>query len=98
MIPLATGKSEEPFFQNWIVPIPEGQGKADQLVPIANTGEAIFVPTICTGSRIIVRKRFPCLAITTVVLAYRSPCSFAQVRTPTFPMALPSRVLLETQL
>ena len=46
----------------------------------------------------VVRERFPGLTVTTVILAYCSPRSFAQIRAPPFPMALTMRILFKAPL
>ncbi|MCE3225410.1 MAG: hypothetical protein K0S58_3590, partial [Nitrospira sp.] len=39
VIAFVAGKSEDSFFQDRVFPVPQGQGKADDLMAIANAGE-----------------------------------------------------------
>ena len=48
MIAFLPVQSEEWFFQDGIFPIPESYRKTDLLVSVANAGNPIFVPAICT--------------------------------------------------
>ena len=40
------GADEEPFFQNGIAPVPQGQRQAYMLVAIADSGDAVFIPAV----------------------------------------------------
>ena len=68
------------------MPIPHGHGKADELMPIAESGDAIFIPAICTRSRLIKSEITPRIAIRTVVLANCAPRALAEVRPPALPV------------
>ena len=86
MIALVARQAEEPLFQDRIAPIPHGDGEADVLMPVADSRDTVLVPPVGSGSRVIVRKILPGVAIRAVVLSDRSPGALAQVRAPALPM------------
>src|SRR5262245_29796339 len=86
MVTFRTRETEETFFEDRIVLVPQRQRKTDELLPITNTAESIFVPTIGSGARMIMRKIVPCRAIRAVVFADSAPGAFAEVWSPTFPV------------
>src|SRR6266700_2559277 len=40
------GKTEHSLFQNWITPVPQRQREYEQLIAVADSGNAIFTPAI----------------------------------------------------
>ena len=54
VISLTVRESEKPLFQNRILPIPEGQSQTEALMVVAQTGNAVFAPTIGTAARLVV--------------------------------------------
>jgi len=48
VIALIAGQPEEPLFQDGIALVPQRECKTDELTPITNTRETIFIPTIGT--------------------------------------------------
>src|SRR5579859_6939383 len=55
-------------------------------MPVANSSQAIFPPSVGPGPRMIVRKVLPRCAVAAVILAHGAPLSFTQVRSPAFPV------------
>src|SRR5262245_50863854 len=55
-------------------------------MPVADAGDAVFVPTIGPRPRVIVREVIPGLAVAGIVLAHRAPGAFAQIWPPSFPV------------
>lgn len=51
---------------------------------VGNSCEAIFAPYICTKGGVIEREVMPSVAIGAVILAYRAPLAFAEIRSPFF--------------
>ena len=86
VIAFVTGKAEETFFEDGICFVPKCEPEADELVTVANRGEAVLVPAICTGAGVIMRKIFPRFTGRTIVLAHCSPGAIADVGTPSLPM------------
>jgi hypothetical protein len=87
MIAFMCGETEHAFFENGIVSIPESDGKAEILVTIAKTGDAIFIPTVGTRAGVIVREIAPGVATLAVILANSAPSALRQERSPTIPVA-----------
>ncbi len=46
VVALVAAQAEQAFFEDRITTIPERDGKADALVPIADPGQTVFVPSI----------------------------------------------------
>ena len=59
VIPFIPGQTEHPFFENRISSIPEGQRETDELMPIADSGKAVFIPPIGFRAGMVVRKPLP---------------------------------------
>src|ERR1700746_1839319 len=58
------------------------------MIPIRDARQSIFVPTVCSGTGMIVGEIFPGVSVRAVVFAHRSPCAFAEVWPPALPMLL----------
>src|SRR6266550_1849575 len=54
---------------------------------VAEACETVLVPAIGARTRMLVREILPCLAVGAVVLAYRAPGAFANIRPNRFPVA-----------
>ncbi len=98
VIAFVAGESEDSFFQDRVSPVPQGQGKADDLMAIANAGEAVLVPAIGTRPGLIMGERVPGCSIRAVVLTHRAPGALAQIGSPAFPVAPALRVFVKTLL
>jgi hypothetical protein len=46
VVAFMAGETEEPFFQDWVVPVPERKREAYVLVTVAQAGETVFVPPV----------------------------------------------------
>ncbi len=91
VIALFAREAKETFFEEWITAIPQGDGEADLLVAVADSGQAVFIPAVGSGAGVVVREIIPGVAVGAVVLADRAPGAFAEVGSPAFPVlpALP---------
>jgi hypothetical protein len=69
------GKPEQTFLKDWILAVPECQGKAEDLLIIRETSQAIFPPMICVETRLIVAEIIPRIARIAVVFANGTPLS-----------------------
>jgi hypothetical protein len=98
MVPFIAREAEDPFLQNGISSVPEGDGEADILVTIGNAGQSILIPAIGARASLVVRKRFPGSPVWAVVFADGTPGPFAEIGSPAFPMSLPAGVLIKTLL
>src|SRR5581483_3405003 len=79
-------EAEEALLQNRIVSVPERETKADGLMAIAESGEAVLVPAVGARARVIVRKVAPGIAVLAVILADGSPGALGEIRTPALPV------------
>src|SRR5438132_7169993 len=78
MVPLTIRETEQSFFQNWILPIPERRRQADALVIITEAADAVFPPAISATAGMIMRKIVPRRSIGTVILTHGSPLALTQ--------------------
>ena len=98
MVAFVACESEQTFFQKGVAPIPQGEGKADELMAIAKASDPVLTPAVGARARVVVRKIVPGLAVRAVVFANGPPLSLAQVRPPTLPMSGPQARFLEPLL
>src|SRR5918992_2049709 len=89
VVALAAGQAKQPLLEDRIAAVPERQGEAEILVPVADAGQAILVPTVGPRAGVIVREVAPGVAAGAVVLAHRAPRALRQERPPAVPVALP---------
>src|SRR5260221_743532 len=80
-------QAEKTFLQNRIALIRESWGKDEQLIAIANAGDAVFAPTICLAPRQVMRQVIPGVAIGAVVFANRRPSTIGDIGSPATPIA-----------
>ena len=88
VIALAIGQPEQPFFQDRIVAVPQGQCETEPLLVVRDAGQPVFSPTIGAGAGLVVGEVVPGVAIFAVILAHRSPLAFAEVGSPLLPRSL----------
>src|SRR5262249_15588683 len=86
VIAFTSGEAKQPLLENEILSIPHGEGKADHLMAVRDTCNAVFIPAVRFRSRVIVREVVPCGAVSAVVFADRSPRALAQIGSPALPM------------
>src|SRR5690606_16577970 len=82
MVPLRAGQSKQPFFQNWITTIPQGQGKTYPAFVVGNTRYAILAPAINPASGMVMRKIVPSTPVFTIILPHCAPLPFTEVGAP----------------
>src|ERR1700690_3942769 len=86
VISFITGEPEHALFQDGIAAVPKRGCKHEQLIAVANAGDAVLTPAISLAARLIVREKIPRIAIRAVVLAHGSPRTIADVRSPFTPV------------
>src|SRR5438045_9051656 len=86
VIAFVPGKPEQPFFQDGIPLVPQGNSKAKHLVPVADSAQTILVPPISAGASVVVREIIPGCAVRAVIFPHRAPGAFTQVRSPALPV------------
>ena len=85
VVALAVGQAKQPFLEDRVLAIPQGNGEALALLVIAETGNTILTPMIGTRSCMIVGEVVPGVAIRAVIFADSSPLALAEVWSPPFP-------------
>ena len=79
-------QTEKPLLQNRVLLVPQSERKADVLMAVAKSGNAIFAPAVRARTCVIVREIVPRVAIRAVILAHSSPLALRKVWSPTFPV------------
>src|SRR4029453_17345215 len=82
VVAFAIGQAEEAFLENGVPAVPEGQSKAQSLIFVGQTGDAVFAPAIGARAGVVVGKIIPGVPAFAVVLPDRSPLTLAQVGAP----------------
>src|SRR3954469_6505625 len=85
MIRLARHEAEVPLLENRVLLVPERQRPAEDLITIAEPGDAVLAPAKRLRPRQIVRKIRPRITIRAVILAHSAPRTVGQIRTPLSP-------------
>src|SRR5258708_27794886 len=86
VVAFAVRQPEQTLFKNWVVAIPQAYAKAEQLLVITDTGEAVLAPVIRAGASLVMGKVIPGISVLAVVLANRTPLPFAEVGSPSSPV------------
>src|SRR6516165_10550833 len=86
MIAFRAGKPKQPLLENWILSVPQGNRKANQLMAVGNTGDTVFIPAVRFRPRVIMRQIVPCSTVRTIILANRAPRPLAEVGSPALPV------------
>ena len=74
------------LLQDRIATIPQGHREADDLVPVADAGEAILVPPVGARAGVVVREVLPGRPVGTVVFADSAPRTVADIGAPALPV------------
>jgi hypothetical protein len=59
VIPFVARQSEQSFLENTVTAVPKRNRKADLLVTVTDSTEAVLIPSICFRARLIVWQEFP---------------------------------------
>jgi len=86
VVPLGIGQAKSPFLQDGIPAVPQRQAKTKPLRLVANTAQAIFIPTIDAGARLIMIEVSPGIAVRAIVFPNGSPGALGEVRPPQTPV------------
>ncbi len=85
VVSFTAGEAKEAFLEDRITTIPQREREADELLPIGDAAETIFVPAIRLRASVIVREIIPGHTIGAIVLTDCAPGALAEVGPPTFP-------------
>ena len=76
-------------------PFQKAEGEDEELVAVAEAGEAVLAPAVGLAARVVVGEVVPGVAVGAVVLAHRAPGALADVRPPAPPRGDRGVFLLE---
>src|SRR4051794_33357064 len=85
VIRLAGHETEVALLENRVLFVPQRKRPAEDLIPVAETSDAVLAPPKCFRSRQIVRKVRPRIAVRAVVLAHGAPRAVGEIRPPLSP-------------
>ena len=85
VVPLGRDEPEEALLEDRVALVPERQRPAEDLIAVAEAGDAVLAPAIRLRPRQIVREVRPRVAVRAVVLAHRSPGAVGEIRPPLAP-------------
>ena len=86
VIALVAGEPKDPFFQDRIPFVPQRQRKADELTPVADSSEAIFIPAVRARAGMVMGEEFPGIPVGAVVFTHCTPGALAEIGPPTLPV------------
>ena len=82
VVALRRRDAEQPFLDDRVATVPECRGEDQQLVAVAQRGDAVLAPAICLGRRMVERQILPGVAIRADSLLARRPRSGRKRRGP----------------
>src|SRR6059058_4446883 len=85
MVRLAGHEAEVALLEDRVLLVPERQRPAEDLVAIAESGDAVLAPSERLRPGEVVRQVRPRIAVRAVVLAHRAPCAVGEIRPPLAP-------------
>jgi len=85
VIALGAGDAEKAFLEDGVLAVPEGRCEAEQLIAIADAGDAVLAPAIGPAAGVVVRQVVPGVAVGAVVLADGPPGSIGEIGAPAAP-------------
>ena len=85
VIGLAVGQAVHPLLEDRVLAVPQGERKAQSLLVVADTGEAVLAPVIGARPGLIMSEVVPRIAVLAIVLADRALLALAKIRPPLPP-------------
>src|SRR5206468_1695630 len=85
MVPLTVGQAKQPFLQDRVASVPQGDSETERLLLVADAHDAVLAPSVGAASSRVMAERVPCRAAGAVILANRAPLALAQIRAPQLP-------------
>src|SRR5689334_11104323 len=85
VVSLRVGEPKQPFLQKRVRSIPEGERKAEDVLPIRDSKEPVFAPSIRAIERHVMGKRVPGIARSGVVFPHRTPLPLCEIWPPAMP-------------
>ena len=96
VIAFAAGETEKTLLEDWIFPVPKGEGEANVLVAIRNAPDAVFPPAIGAAARMVVGQVLPSGAVEAIILADRTPLALGEVGSPALPIRFVLAILFQS--
>jgi hypothetical protein len=93
VIAFRVGQAKQPFLQDPVPAIPQGQRPAQALRIIGIAGNAILTPFVRARAGLVMRKIVPCVAAFAIVLPNGAPLALAQVGSSFLPGSLLRRAV-----
>ena len=85
VIALRRRQAEEAFLEDRVLAVPEGGGEAEELIAVADAGDAVLAPAVGLAAGEVVGEVAPGVAVGGIVLADGRPCAVADVGPPPPP-------------
>ena len=85
VVALRGDDAEEALLEDGVALVPEGERKGQQLVAVADPGQAVLAPAVGPAAGVVVGEAAPRVAVRAVVLADGSPRALGDVRPPAPP-------------
>jgi hypothetical protein len=86
MVAFLVGEAKKAFFEKRVALVPEGDRHAEILKPVAESGQAVFVPAINAAAGVVVGEVVPGVAAGAIVFADRAPGPLGEIGAPVFPV------------
>jgi hypothetical protein len=93
---LAVGEAEQTFLEDRILPVPQRQREAEELLIVGDAGEAVLAPAIRARAGLVVAEVVPGVSVLAVVFAHGPPLPLAQVGAPLLPRDLLLPIFVES--
>src|SRR5207245_5583377 len=77
--------AEQALLEDGVLGVPEGGGKDEDLVAVAEAGDAVLAPAVGLGAGQVVRQVGPGVAVGGIILTDGSPGTVGNVRPPAPP-------------
>jgi hypothetical protein len=85
VVPLAVGEAEEPFLQDGVLPVPQGERETEVLPVIGYAAQPVFAPPVGPGARLVVGEIVPGVPRFAVIFPHRAPLPLGKARAPLLP-------------
>src|SRR5262249_47989837 len=93
VVALQIAEAEHPLLENGVFLIPKRDRQANVLPVVAESSQAVLVPSVGAAAGVVVGEIVPRVSVGTVVLAHRPPRALAQVGAPALPVGFSCIVL-----
>src|SRR5215510_2785584 len=85
VIAFGIGKSKETLLEDRIFPVPQCQGKTENLMVVRDAGKAIFSPAIGARAGLVMGEISPGVSTLAVIFADGAPLTLTEIGAPLLP-------------